>query len=796
MKKPINRIVLIIEFSKDINKLGSPTHRTNYALIIDFICKFIDQKMIYDPMCEIGIILAGCPRNARRERIINGAFLMEPLQTVNLRLYENILLGGIPRIDEAGDVDFDRALVVALNCLEASLKQSTQSSQDNRNIRRQTDSSQNNDEEPTLNKTKENLNPNIKTEEEKQNQIIFITYGTKEVHFTPERLQRHLNLKNVTCIVIGLTFKKELFLDDLTKLREFRVNTSREIYNQTQWNEFVLLCNGSIYTYEEALNKILEPKVVEQERKRSVCRIHFIIPHFVRFNIRLYPYTNVKRLPRFTVVSKLMKKPKGKTDIKYKKNFQLDRTKKNQRQEDIIQPTFFFDKELKFDKASNVNICSKYLEDSKEILKKKRSAREAELNEISRKKHERENNNNIGNEDVIKISQNLISNTKDLSEYFRYAKTPIVPCEQIKKKLKCYTSNMPAEVRCLCVCKNSQIQSKYVVGNTYYVVGSNRGAAIVLNYLVNALKEQNSFFLALYKAKQNGRVYLVGLIPMSGEFPSLNLFFFASNEYIYYFNWKSKKKEQCKVEKEAVFRTMFNELIDVMDGTNLYKKEIKEIENTNEQNELSMKRNYDFFLPESIETINRNSALLTKNIYNLSVKIFHDMIIQKFKAFCKTSRTEYDNYAIIDNFIKPNVETRDIETLLMNKELIQSKKEQMEALKSTIHSSILYLKDEYTQHVNKSNKQSQNTGDKYCISHNLLNKVLEIGSDDNTTKIRNWFKESKTTGKIKILRDHKIYVIKNEDLWIQREKENANESTSKSVLRMLSEKIKKSLRWY
>lgn len=796
MKKPINRIVLIIEFSKDINKLGSPTHRTNYALIIDFICKFIDQKMIYDPTCEIGIILAGCPRNARRERIINGAFLMEPLQTVNLRLYENILLGGIPRIDEAGDVDFDRALVVALNCLEASLKQSALNSHDNRNTRRQIGSSQDNNEGPTLNKTKENVNPNIKTEEEKQNQIIFITYGSKEVHFTPERLQRHLNLKNVTCIVIGLTFKKELFLDDLTKLREFRVNTSREIYNQTQWNEFVLLCNGSIYTYDEALNKILEPKVVNQERKRSICRIHFIIPYFVRFNIRLYPYTNVKHLPRFTVVSKMMKKPKGKTDVKFKKNFQLDGTKKNQRQEDIIQPTFFFDKELKFDKASNVHICSKYLEDSKEILKKKRSAREAELNEISRKKPERENNN-TANEDPMKISRNLIYTPKDLSEYFRYAKKPTVPCEQIKKKLKYYTSNMPAEVRCLCVCKISEIQSKYVVGNTYYVIGSNKGAAIILNYLVHALKEQNSFFLALYKAKQNGRVYLVGLIPMIGQFPSLNLFFFASNEYIYYFNWKSKQKENYETEKEAVFRPMFDQLIDVMDGTNLYKKEIKEIENSNEQNERSIKRNYDFFLPESLETINKNSTLLTKNIYNLSVKIFHDMIIQKFKAFCKTSKTEYDNNEMIDSFIKPNVETRDIETLIMNKELIQNKKEQMESLKSTIQSTILYLKDDDpTLHVNKSNQQSQNTRDKYCVSHNLLNKVLEIGSDDNTTKMKNWFNESKTTGKIKILRDHKIYVIKNEDLWIQREKENANESTSKSVLRMLSEKIKRSLRWY
>lgn len=796
VKKTGGRSILIIEFSKDINKLSKKTHKTNYALIIDFVCKYVDQKILHDPGCEVGIILAGCPRNARRERIINGVFLMEAVQKVNLKLYQSILLGGIPRIDEAGDVDFERALLVALKCFPKNTND-VSDTEDDIIPRLQLNAQERNEELGEL--TEEDWMNIANIEEKKKNQIIFITYGSTDAHFIPEELHNHLKDRNIGCTIIGLLFKKDLFFDSIEEIEKYRLeNISPQIYNQTQWNELALMCNGSIYTYDEALEKIKEPKILKQERKRCVCKIHLTIPFFVRLGVRIYPYTNVKQLPRLTLASKLVHKTTTKTDVMYKKEFHPDRKKRNRRHNNI-KPTFYFDDDLYFDKASNVHICSKYLGDSVDLLKRKRSARDAELSENSKKKVEKENNSNDDDNDKKEKPENSPEpneeRSNEISEYYRYAKIPSILTEQIKKKLKEHPSNLTPDLRCFCVCKISEIQTKYVVGNTYFVVGSNKGAAKIIQYLVNVLKEQNSFLLALYKSKPNSRVYVVGLLPMIEKFHFFNLIFFASNEYIYYFNWKSEMKENQDQAKKEKLRSVLESLMDTMEATHLY-KETNEIMSEIFKEEGCIKKTYDFISQEFFE-MPKNSFLLTKDIYNSLTHLFHFLLIEKYKISCKINKQEGTGFStVVDKFVCPQIEVKDIETLLVNKKLLESKKEEMESLKLKIQSDILGFKKEISDEPEKKNINTQGKTGKCFITQDLINTALGIQAEEDDTEIKNWFKTSKHPGRIKILRDHKIYLIKKKELWMHREKENTNESTSKSVLRMLSEKIKRSLRWY
>lgn len=792
VKNPGGRTILIIEFSKDINKLSGKTRRTNYALIIDFVCKYVDQKILHDPGCEIGILLAGCPRNARKERLINGVFLMEKVQEVNLKLYQSILLGGIPRIDEAGDIDFEKALLVALKCLATNANE-TPNSEVDIIPKLQLNAYERNEEIDGL--TEEDWMNIAKMEEKKKNQIIFITYGSKEAHFIPEDLHNHLKDQNVSCTIIGLLFKKDLFFDSITEIEKYRLeDVSPEIYNQTQWNELALLCNGSIYTYDEALDKIKDPKMLKQERKRCVCKIHLTIPFFVRLGVRVYPYTNVKQLPRLTLASKLVHKTTTKTDVKYKKEFHSNERRKHRRTNNI-KPTFYFGDDLHFDKESNVHICRKYLGDSKDLLKRKRSARDAELNENPMKKIETEKDENNNNEPLKDSVESNRERSNEISEYYRYAKTPAIPTEYIKRKLKEHPSNLTPDLKCFCVCKISEIQTKYVVGNTYFVVGSNKGSAKIIQYLVNVLKEQNSFLLALYKSKPNSRVYVVGLLPMIEKFHFFNLIFFASNEYICYFNWKSEMNENHDKAKKKKLRSVLETLMDTMDATHLY-KESNEIMSEILKEEGCIKKTYDFFSEEIFE-MPKNSFLLTKDIYNSLTHLFHFLMIEKYKISCKINKQEGTGFTnVVDKFVCPEIEVKDIETLLVNKKLLEDKKEEMESLKLKIQSDILGPTEDVSDEPEKKNINNQETTGKCFITQDLINTALGLQGDEDDAEIKKWFKTSKHPGKIKILRDHKIYLIKKKELWIHREKENTNESTTKSVLRMLSEKIKKSLRWY
>ncbi|CRG94367.1 hypothetical protein PGAL8A_00407100 [Plasmodium gallinaceum] len=579
MKKIINRIVIIIEYTPDLFDYNSvKKNKSNHEILVELLCTFLEKKILYDSTCEIALILAGYKSKEKKSDNESNIYILEKLKRVNFGLYKNLLNDILLHKKFNEKISYNDVFLKALEL---------------------------------LNKT--NNSKKVKYKDKLNNFIIFLTCQKKKIiHFNFYEYIMKILKYYVSLVIIGLNFKRNFFFDNLFDLNEYIKDNEnkikkKSIKNQIMWNKVILLCNGSIYTYIEAFKKIKNDHLTnEKSEKKSL--VNFIIPNAIEITVEIHSYTSTQNIHKNNVNENLFNKyyeniSKSLVDFKEKKNNHSSCSSTSKCEIDHLKMFSIHNNFLYFNEENNFNTLKKYLSSNFEVKN------------LYRK--------NI-QEEVINQGYNKLKKNKEINnnviKYYKYGSNYYLPTDEIDTNL--IDDSNKCELKCLCTIKKDKIDWGNIVGTTYFVVTHKKDKIDfkMMNYLIYSLHETNYILICSYKTKDS-KYYTVGLKPICGNLTILNLFFLAYKEHINYFNFNMNSSNQ---ENSNVF----DELIDLLDLSEEFlpkKREkidnnrgdkIKSIENYNTKNS----QYYKNYIMKKNNQINK-SRILKKQKEKIDIRI-------------------------------------------------------------------------------------------------------------------------------------------------------------------------------
>ncbi|CRG98686.1 hypothetical protein PRELSG_0403600 [Plasmodium relictum] len=539
MKEIINRTVIIVEYTPDLFYYNSiKKNISNHEILIELLCTFLEKKILYDSTCEISLILSGFQSDEKYSNNKSNIYILEKLKRENFDSYKNLL----------NDILLNKKFGQKSSYNEAFMKAFE-----------------------LLNKTKSSKK--VKYKDKLNNFIIFLTCQTsKPIYFRFYEYILKILKYYVSLVVIGLNFKSNTFFDNLIDLNEYVKNNENKmkrisIENQIEWNKFILLCEGSIYSYKEASQRIKSYNLTyDKSKKKSL--VNFIIPNAITINVEICSYTCAQGIPKLNLNEIFIDNyyenvSKSFTYSKDKKKCNSSYNNEANHELDQLEMFSIHNNYLYFNEENNFNTLKKYLSSS------------FEENKLDRKYMLE---GKVINEDNNKLNKNKTIHN-NVVKYYKYGNSHYMPIDKINRNIINDTDQY--EIKCLCAIKKDKIDWANIVGTTYFIVTHKKKKMDfkIMNYLIYSLIKTNYILICSYKTKYS-KFYTVGLKPISENLAILNLFFLAYKEHINYFNFNM-------IEADEENSNIFDELIDLLDASKEFLPNKKEmIGNNNIGNKL------------------------------------------------------------------------------------------------------------------------------------------------------------------------------------------------------------------